>query len=96
MAGLAEDPRRRTHEDEAAVTVPLHLAQESPGGQEGGRQVLAQRRLPALERKLPHRNVLLGPHAGDRRAGVEAAQFFPDLREEAPGVLLAGQVGLEG
>jgi LysM repeat protein len=78
------------------VAVPLHLAQESPGREKGGRQVLAQCRLPALERKLPHRDVLPGPDAGDRRAGVEAAEAVPGLGEEALGVLLAGQVGLEG
>jgi hypothetical protein len=95
VAGLSEDPRRRADEHQAAVARARHLAQEAARGEERRRQVRAQGRLPAFERELPDRHVLLGPGAGDRRADVEPAQILTRLREEAVGLLLTRQVGPE-
>ena len=89
MPGLAEEPRGRADEHEAAVAAALDPAQEAPRGEEGGRQVGAQRRLPALERQLPHGHVLLRPDAGDRSADVELARGL----EKPVRLGLVGEVG---
>ena len=48
------------------------------------REVRAQRRLPALERELPHGNVLARPLAGDRGADVERAGALEQRVDLAP------------
>ena len=73
---------------------PLDLAQERARDEEGRGQVRPQRLLPALERKLPDRDVFAGPHAGDGGAHVDAAECRPRLIEQPLDVALGGEVGL--
>ena len=72
----------------------LDLAQERTRDEEARGQVRPQRLLPALERKLPDRDVLARPHAGDGGAHVDATERSPSLVEQALDVLLGGEVGL--
>ena len=58
-------------------------------------RLAARRLLPPVERQLPERHVLLGPDAGDGGADVEAAELLSHLGEEAVGLVLVPQVGLE-
>ena len=71
VAGLAEEARGRGDQHQRPVAPLRHPAQEAARGQEGRRQVRAQRLLPALERQLPDRHVLRRPDAGDRSAHVQ-------------------------
>ena len=73
----------------------LDLAEEGARGEERRREVRAQRRLPPLERELPHRLVGARPDAGDRRADVDAAELLARLREERVDLRLVGEVGAE-
>ena len=95
MAGLAVDPGRRADEHEAPVARGRDLAQEAAGRQERGGEVGGERLLPPVERQLPEWHVLLGPDAGDGGADVEAAELPSHLGEEAVGLVLVPQVGLE-
>ena len=63
-------------------------------GEERRGQVLADRLLPALERQLPHRQVLGRPDARDRGADVDRAELLARGREEPVDVGLDRQVGL--
>ena len=77
------------------MAVPLDLAEEAARGEEGARQVLAQRLLPALERELPDRLVRRRPDAGDGGADVDPPERGARLLEEPVDLALVGQVGLE-
>ncbi len=74
MSGLSEAPGGRADQDEVAVAVALDDPQEPARSEERRREVRAQRRVPALERKLPDGFVLARPESGDRRADVDAAE----------------------
>ena len=65
-------------------------------GEEGERQVGPQRLLPALERKLPSRDILLGPDAGNRNADVEATERLAARREHPISAFLARKIALNG
>ena len=75
VARLAEAPGGRADEDEVAVAVALHLAEEAARGEERRGEVRAQHLLPALERELPDRLVVARPDARDRGADVDAAEL---------------------
>ena len=77
------------------MPVALDLAEEAAGGEEGARQVLAQRQLPPLERQLPDGHVLRRPDAGDGGAHVDPPERGARLLEEPVDLALVGQVGLE-
>ena len=94
MPGLAEPARRRADEHERAMARAGDLAEERAGGEEGGGEVLAERLLPARERKLPHRQVDGGPDPGDCGADVDRAELVARRCKEPVDVVLDRQVGL--
>ena len=77
------------------MPVPLDLAQEGARSEERRGEIRAQRRLPALERKLPHRFVCRGPDAGDRGADVDAPERFARLREQLVDLGLVSEIRAE-
>ena len=94
VAGFAEDPRRRSDQDERAAAVPLHLTEKAARGQERRRQVPVDRRAPPVERQLPQRPILARPDAGDRRANVHLAERLARGGKEAFDVVFDRQVRL--
>ena len=92
---LAEEARGRADEDEVAVTGALDLAEEGTCRQVGNRQVPTKSLLPPLERKLPDRDVLLGPLARHRGANVQASQFGKSPAEELVDLVFPGQIRSE-
>ena len=72
----------------------LDLAQERTRDEEGRRQVLAQRLVPALERQLPDGHVLARPDAVNRGADVDRAERVARLVEQAVDVVLDGEIRL--
>ena len=91
---LAHEARCRADEHQRAMPVSLHLAQEAARGQERRGQVLAHRVLPAFERQLPDREILRGPHTGDRCADVDAPERGARFCEQPVDLVLVGQIGL--
>ena len=77
------------------MPVALDLTEEAACGEEGARQVLAQRQLPPLERQLPDGHVLRRPDAGHGGAHVDPPERGARLLEEPVDLALVGQVGLE-
>ena len=73
---------------------PRDLTQEGAGGEECRRQVLRHRVVPPLERQLPHRQVLLRPHAGDRGTHIHRPERVARIGKEAIDRGLVGEVGL--
>ena len=64
-------------------------------GEERGGQVGVDRRPPAGERHLRHRDVLRRPHAGVGHAGVEPAEGLHGRGHERVGLRLVAQVALQ-
>lgn len=95
MTGFPEDPRCRADENERSVAGLLHLAQESACNEERRREVRAQSLIPALERELPHRDVLSWPDTLHRDAYIDAAEDSPRFPEEPVDIRIVGEVGLD-
>ena len=70
------------------------LAEERPGGEKGGGEVLADRLLPACERKLPYRQVDGRPDPGDCGADVDRAELLARHCKQPVDVVLDRQVCL--